>query len=77
MTKKSNVEAVTDLVKAIKEVFIKQSKIKRDYAWEVLTSKKGQKEMENLINAPNSHPISKFRTIVPQSFKEWINSDKS
>jgi len=50
----SKVQAITDLVHAIKGVFKKYNPDARKSAWEKLTSPKGQKEISRLLRSPNA-----------------------
>lgn len=65
--------AIVDLAKGIGNVFKKYSRSTRKRAWERLTSKEGEKEVDKILLDPNRQ-INTFQKLANknESFSEWL-----
>lgn len=63
-----------ELVDDIKKVFKKHSRSARDRAWDALTSKRAQKQIDQLIKNPS---ITVNNTNSWLSYREWVEQKKS
>lgn len=71
MKSQSKHDAVVSLAKDIQERFKKLPKNYRKDVWNAITSSKGEKLIDKLIEKPESQIINWFRTL---SFKEWLET---
>jgi hypothetical protein len=60
--------ALLDMAEALRKVFQKYTIVNRKRAWNALTSKPGDKAVQNMILHPNM-PTNKFKQIP---FSEWV-----
>lgn len=78
-TKKTNQtnlkDAIVDIAKGLESVFRKYSRITRKKAWEKITSKKGEKEIEKILVNPQRQ-INTFQKLATESFSEWLERRK-
>jgi hypothetical protein len=65
-------QAQVDMASVLRDVFKKYVRSTRKQAWDAITSKKGQEEMDKLLTQP-SRPISRFRAL---NFREWLKNDR-
>ena len=57
------VHAVTDLAEALAKAFKKYALHTREKAWELVTSKDGEKAVKDLLKNP-SRPLNQFRKLA-------------
>lgn len=69
------IQAVLDMVEAIKSALKKHSPYIRKKAWGDLSSKKGTKEMNKIFRNLN-RSTSPFRTLWSENFKQWMDDQK-
>lgn len=71
--KTSSVDAIEDLAEALRKVFLNYSKTTRKKAWDKIQSSKGKKEIEKIINYPQSS-IKGVRNLWGEStdFLNWL-----
>lgn len=60
--------AVLDIASNLGKVFKKYSRNTREQAWQDITSKAGEKEIQKIIQNPD-RPINTFQQL---KFKEWV-----
>lgn len=70
--------AIVDLAKGIGNVFKKYSRATRKRAWERLTSKEGEKEVDKILLDPNRQ-INTFQKLANknESFSKWMELRES
>ena len=76
---KSNLkDAIVDIAKSLESVFKKYTKQTREKAWEKITSKKGEKEVEKILRDPYRQ-INTFQKLATQneSFKNWLENQEN
>lgn len=80
MSKQKNdtgkINALVDMADALRKVFLKYSRSTRAEAWEKITSKKGQKEVEKLLVNPG-RSLNTIRTLWSESvidFESWLRN---
>lgn len=73
-------DAIVDIAKGLESVFKKYSRATRKKAWDKITSKKGEKEIEKILVDPNRQ-VNTFQKLANESvdqkekilkFSEWI-----
>ena len=68
MQKSTTQDAIVDFMKALRPVFKKYTRHTREKAWDDLTSKRGEKEVQKILANPD-RPLNTFKQLA---FKEWM-----
>ena len=64
-------DAIVDIAKGLESVFRKYSRNTRKRAWERITSKRGEKEVEKILLDP-SRQVNTFQKLANESFSSWL-----
>ena len=64
-------DAIVDLAKGLESVFKNYSRSTRKKAWERLTSRRGEKEVEKILIDPNRQ-VNTFQKLATESFNDWL-----